>query len=175
MNYEGMLDPETVAEARKVSRRLRPSRFWRPMKKTDRRTADGAEMWQNYLYIVTARNIVGNPFVKSFGTVNGVVLGIHCPDGEPRHDWREFQRIKNDIVGPEWEAVELYPAESRLLDPSNYYMLWCWQRIPIGKDTGRVIAGPVDCIAPQRGWTEDDEPPELAGWTKIPAEPKGAK
>jgi hypothetical protein len=39
-------------------------------------------------------------------------------------DWRDLQRIKNEIVGPEHEAVELYPAESRLVDTSNQYHLW---------------------------------------------------
>lgn len=27
------------------------------------------------------------------------------------HDWRELQRIKNELTHPECEAVELYPAE----------------------------------------------------------------
>lgn len=39
--------------------------------------------------------------------------------------FRDFQRIKNELVGPEWEAVELYPAESRLVDSANQYHLWC--------------------------------------------------
>jgi hypothetical protein len=42
-------------------------------------------------------------------------------DGQAIHDWRELQRIKNEIVGDEIEAVELYPAESRLLDTANWY------------------------------------------------------
>lgn len=47
-----------------------------------------------------------------------------------------FQRIKNDLVGPEHEAVELYPAESRLVDCAHQYHLWCspiagW-RFPFG-------------------------------------------
>jgi hypothetical protein len=40
------------------------------------------------------------------------------------HDWRDLQRIKNELVGPECEAVELYPAESRLVDTANQYHLW---------------------------------------------------
>lgn len=35
-----------------------------------------------------------------------------------------FQRIKDDLVGPEFEAVELYPARSRLTDLANQYHLW---------------------------------------------------
>ncbi len=40
------------------------------------------------------------------------------------HDWRDFQRIKNELCGPEREAVELYPAESRLVDTADQYHLW---------------------------------------------------
>jgi hypothetical protein len=107
------------------------------------------------------RNIGTNPFSNHPSAPAGIVLGISCHDGEARHDWREFQRIKNDIAGPEWEAVELYPAESRLLDPSNYYSLWCFPKVPLGKHYGRVIAAPYNCIAPQRGWAKGDEPKEL--------------
>jgi len=53
-------------------------------------------------------------------------LSIKTRDKAPHHDWRDFQRIKNEIVGPEFEAVELYPAESRLVDTSNQYHLWCF-------------------------------------------------
>lgn len=51
-------------------------------------------------------------------------LAIHDTHRTTRHDWREFQRIKNELCGPEREAVELYPAESRLVDTANEYHLW---------------------------------------------------
>ena len=38
--------------------------------------------------------------------------------------FRDFQRIKNELVNPEAEAAELYPMESRLVDTSNQYHLW---------------------------------------------------
>lgn len=44
------------------------------------------------------------------------------PVGEER--FRDFQQIKNMLCGPETEAVELYPAESRLVDTANQYHLW---------------------------------------------------
>ena len=56
---------------------------------------------------------------------NAVHLSIRRNDREPCKDWRDFQRIKNELCGAEWEAVELYPAESRLVDSSNQYHLWC--------------------------------------------------
>lgn len=51
-------------------------------------------------------------------------LSIKRLDKAPIHDWRDMQRIKNELVGPEHEAVELYPAESRLVDTSNQFHLW---------------------------------------------------
>ena len=54
-------------------------------------------------------------------------LSIKRRDQEPFHDWRAMQSIKNAICGPEWEAIEIYPAESRLVDTANQYHLFCWQ------------------------------------------------
>ena len=55
-----------------------------------------------------------------------VQLNIRRRDGRPIfRDWRHFQQIKNELVGEECEAVELYPAESRLVDSSNKYHLFC--------------------------------------------------
>ena len=39
-------------------------------------------------------------------------------------DWRHFQAIKNEVAGPEREAVEIYPPESQLVDAANEYHLW---------------------------------------------------
>lgn len=41
--------------------------------------------------------------------------------------FRDFQRIKNELVGDEHEGMELYPAESRLVDASNQYHLWVFE------------------------------------------------
>lgn len=71
-------------------------------------------------------------------------LSIKRLDKEPIHDWRDLQRIKNEIAGPESEAVEIYPAESRLVDTANQYHLWCFppgMKIPFGFDEGRTVSG----------------------------------
>lgn len=62
-------------------------------------------------------------------TVEGVPhdiihLSIKNNDRSARHDWRDFQRIKNEIVGPQREMVELYPREANKVDLSNQYHLW---------------------------------------------------
>jgi hypothetical protein len=38
--------------------------------------------------------------------------------------WQHKQWIKNDILGEEFEACELFPAESRLVNTANQYHLW---------------------------------------------------
>lgn len=95
--------------------------------------AASVQLWRNDLYQVEVREMrvmVGDevhPWVH---------LNIRRVDGYPGRDWRHFQQIKNELVGPECEAVELYPAESRLVDSSNKYHLWaCRQpgfRFPLG-------------------------------------------
>lgn len=70
-------------------------------------------------------------------------LSIKRRDKRPLRDWRHFQQIKNELVGPECEAVELYPAESRVIDTANQYHLWAIDdpqfRFPCGWDAGRVV------------------------------------
>lgn len=56
-------------------------------------------------------------------------LSIKRLDKEAVHDWRDMQTIKNMLVGEEYEAIELYPAESRLVDSANQYHLWAFIRV----------------------------------------------
>jgi hypothetical protein len=145
---------EFIALARRISARLKPSRKFQVLKPADL-WKEGVQVWENDLYEITVRihhegwPLGGGPWVQ---------LGICCLDGEPRHDWRDFQMIKNQLCGEEWEAVELFPAESRLCDPSNYYILWCAPKIPLGMNNGRTIQTPTTCMAPQRGWAAGSEP-----------------
>jgi hypothetical protein len=110
------------------------------------------ETWNNDVYVVTVRHHKEDPVFNSKGGM--IQLGISALDGTARHDWREFQAIKNQLAGPECEAFELYPADSRLLDPSNYYTLWCFPsvrqiKVGQGKDKRRVF-DQDEAMAPQR-------------------------
>ena len=69
-------------------------------------------------------------------------LSIRRQDRCSGTDWREFQDIKNQLCGPEREAVEIYPAESRLVDGANQYHLWVLpedKQIPFGFNDGRQV------------------------------------
>ena len=70
-------------------------------------------------------------------------LSIKRIDKKPIHDWRDIQQIKNELVGPENEGIELYPAESRRIDTANQFHIFCaidtTFRFPIGFDGGRHV------------------------------------
>ena len=76
-----------------------------------------------------------------------IQLNIARHDGQPCTSWRDFQRIKNELVGAECEGVELFPAESRLVDTSNEYHLWVKPdreyRFPMGFWRRMVLDGPL--------------------------------
>ena len=65
--------------------------------------------------------VVHNPLYKGKCTY----ISIKRKDKKAIHDWRHFQEIKNELVGKEVEAMEMYPAESRLHDSVNQYHLFC--------------------------------------------------
>lgn len=60
-------------------------------------------------------------------------LSIKRIDKEPIMDWRDLQAIKNQLCGPECEALQLFPAESRCVDTSNQYHLWVVMKGPTGR------------------------------------------
>ncbi len=62
-------------------------------------------------------------------------LSIHDHKRSHHRDWRHYQRIKNEVAGAEREAVEIYPAESRLVDSANEFHLWVMpegEAVPFG-------------------------------------------
>ena len=77
-------------------------------------------LWKNDKYQAALHSV--NISIPDIGEMQH--LSIKRLDKEPIHDWRDMQQIKNDIMGPEREAVELYPAESRHVDCANQFHLW---------------------------------------------------
>lgn len=68
-------------------------------------------------------------------------LSFKRNDRSAVRDWRHFQAIKNEVAGPEREAVEVFPPESGLLDGANEYHLWV---LPEGQECslGFDLPGP---------------------------------
>jgi hypothetical protein len=73
--------------------------------------------WVNNVYIV---QLYVNP--SSWGEIKH--LHVHRIDGKPIRSWSDMQRIKDELIGPEFTAVEVYPARSDLVDTVHAYHLW---------------------------------------------------
>lgn len=78
---------------------------------------------------------------------NGPIhISIKRNDRKASRDWRHFQRIKNELVGPDRVAYEAYPAEESTVDTANQYHLWVVPVgvfLPYGYTTGE-ISEPTD-------------------------------
>lgn len=103
-----------------------------------------AEVWASEFYEVHIRK--KNP--HTFGDdVDLWHLAINTKDHEPTRDWRDLQEIKNIMCGKEAEGIELFPAESRLVDTRNQYHIWVlmekkmskYVRFPFGFEKRNVV------------------------------------
>lgn len=100
-----------------------------------------AEVWVNDEYQVSVRRFPNERRENGPGLVH---LSIRRLDRAACRDWRDFQQIKNQLVGPECEGVELYPAESRVVDTANQFHCWVIDdptfRFPWGFDRRAVMS-----------------------------------
>lgn len=131
-------------------RKTRPAERWEPLREITGECSDeflrelsareGRELtgvWQSPLYEVYSFRC------KVPEWPGGEVTWLSVKRRRKDHvrDWRHLQRIKTEICGPDREAVELFPAESRHVDTSNQYHLWVLAegyRFPFGYE-GRAI------------------------------------
>lgn len=100
---------------------------------------------QETLYLSEEYQVtMSQPFLpREVGWPKVVHLSIIRRDEQPVRNWHDLQTIKNVLVGPEFEAVEVYPAESRLVDMGPNYHLWVFMeqvRVPFGW-TKRMVKG----------------------------------
>ncbi len=72
--------------------------------------------WSNHTYSVQCFGPASSPFGMVYP------IGIRRHDGATNFPWQDLQRIKNEIYGAEMVAVEVFPAESDLVDEAN--MRW---------------------------------------------------
>jgi hypothetical protein len=95
---------------------------------------EATELWVNSKYQVAVHRGEGVTY-----------LSAKRLDQQPLREWRDLQAIKNSLVGPEFEAVEIFPAESRKVDEANQAHLFVVTdpdfRFPFGFDA-RKVAGP---------------------------------
>jgi hypothetical protein len=74
------------------------------------------EMWSNDRYVC---------HVRRFDSGAVAHISYRRQDRKPARDWRDAQRIKNELAGEHTWAMEVYPDEDHLVDGANQYHLWC--------------------------------------------------
>ncbi len=125
-------------DERSIDARVRP---WRRFEKSVPIASDGTvgtleegeEFWSNSHYLVFKRpmksTVPDGP--------DACHLSMRTVENDARHDWREMQRVKNELLGEDWEGVELYPAETRVVDTANQFHLFCFPfELPFGFTKG---------------------------------------
>ena len=116
-----------------------PPQEWTPFERAtsarDRNTGEerplhpGIELWANNLYVVHKYTHMATYEDGTPADLPPIIqLSIARRDRKTVRDWRHLQRIKNELIGPNYEAVDLFPAEERLVDTSNQYHLWAFDR-----------------------------------------------
>lgn len=129
---------------------LPPDLPWTPMEPAvgpdgSHNMSDGTHdftIFKNSRYTVMKRDV---------SVINGypslVHLSIRRNDRKPILSWRDTQKIKNELVGPECEGVQIFPAESRLVDNANQYHIFVCSdpdmRLPFGYDERLVSEGNI--------------------------------
>lgn len=147
---------------------------WTPFERATMPGFPDAEVWLNSRYQVLVNHFeIPAPFGHC------IHLSIKTRDKSAWHDWRDYQRIKNELVGIEVEAVEVYPAESRLMDTANQFHLWCFpniafpdNRFPFGYAKREVteagVQDPFGTRSEQRPF--ELKPPDLKSHDKAQAD-----
>lgn len=131
-----------------------PAKIEEYIEATVLRAAEGAH-WNNDKYqVVIVEAEVGDDFPPMWH------LSIKRNDRYPIFNWRDLQRIKTELIGPENEAVMLFPAESRKVDGANQYHLFCLRdaqlKFPFGF-TERVVTDEPIGKSRNRPLDEDEE------------------
>lgn len=75
--------------------------------------------------------------------------------------YRDFMRIRDELVGPEFEAVEIYPPRSDEVDTANQYHLWVFlaagMTLPFGWHGQRMV---IDTVEPGSNARQHPRDPE---------------
>jgi hypothetical protein len=137
---------------------------------------DGGEIFMNSRYTVSVKPVE----MGGMAWPDMVVLSIKRNDKAAIFDWRDMQKVKNELVGPEHEGIQLFPAESRLVDAANQVWIFVLAkdsirfpfgfpgryvsegdvRTPYGFSTQRPFEPserPADCVGPEEAQRQMDD------------------
>tara|TARA_B100001559_G_scaffold312472_1_gene310230 strand:+ start:1689 stop:2267 length:579 start_codon:yes stop_codon:yes gene_type:complete len=112
------------------------------LKRLDERK--NSEFWNNSIYQVQAfRNQHANHMVHVDGLKDQCgYITIKRNDKRPINSWQDVQTIKNRLFGIEREAIQIFPAESRMVNTANQYHIIVFPEghiIPFGFIHGRTV------------------------------------
>jgi len=135
-------NPAKRAEPREVA--------WTPFELLERKLATGEAVWANSRYYVIVALRKGPVEWAGVEGTHDAHLSLRRLDRRPGpFPWRDLQRLKSELCGSEAEAVEVFPAESRVIDGSNQRHLWVWRAtMPrLGWYNGREVASAGEILA----------------------------
>lgn len=119
----------------RATRRAKKSAFKKQIKNSkwddwEDKTNEGREKL-NSIGIGTLVKLVGNSLysVQMYKRGETYLLGIRRHDQAASCPWSHKQRIKNELLGEEYVAIEVFPKVSELIDQANMY--WIWTSIEI--------------------------------------------
>ncbi|HEU5377135.1 MAG TPA: hypothetical protein VFV38_17020 [Ktedonobacteraceae bacterium] len=94
-------------------------------------------------------------------------------DQRPHVPYRERMRIKDELLGPEYEGVELLPARSREVDLANQTHLWlvdaATYRFPFGFFDGRLVSDVTLEGTAQEPWPAQERPADCLSEQEVRA------
>lgn len=98
---------------------------------TDIRIKNLDRIYINNIFVVQ----VFKPVQTTWGEL--IKVGVRRNDEAPVHSWSDLQRIKNEVFGQNYYAIEVYPSEMDVVDVANMYWIWVLsnqQKVPFGFD-----------------------------------------
>lgn len=122
-----------------LERKFRVSGNWGPWETFDLAPGQGGDGWAGACHQVR-RNRVFAVLVRLDAT--GVVhLAVSSLSGI-RPSWPEMQRIKDEIVGPDATAIEVYPPKAEVVDEADMFHIWVLRgKLPFGLHLMRYAPG----------------------------------
>ena len=80
------------------------------------------EKWREENYLNNRYSVQISDYQIEDGLVTHLWVRRH--DGKMPGSWSDLQRVKNEICGPDFLAIQVFPAVKELVDEANLAHLW---------------------------------------------------
>lgn len=123
-----------------TSRKNSLEQSWTPFYRCDPDENIDGEIFKNSRYQIVKRLYKAT---KDETAPDMIHLSLKRLDGGTYIPFRDLMRMKRELLDPEIELIEIYPAESRLIDTANQFHFWGLDdrgfRFPFGFTQGRLV------------------------------------